>query len=546
MGCTIIIFIQYVDNGKYVPAIMNNHQEKKLNYTLPPYLLVENANTTQFDDLTFQIPLEFMNNVKYVSIAYSKTPIQNYSQLPKHDYIITTKFNYTIEADACFSNFFVRISGISIEFFFIEETIYIILLLTVVYLRDEQPLKSRSIFPSISILIQYLLSLSPLQIYFMNSEQTAKYSCYASSFAFLNLSCLISILVPLNYIRFFLLAFLNQRKEEIRKDRHALFYKSIIFLRKFSNPNISMIIILFYLLVSNSIVLMIMSIFNFECTTDLNGIINIIYGIISLLTLILLIFIGCLDTFIHFLFCTRDLEKKKTIKKYMFSKLDPFYFRIEFIIGVIFSSFYFIGFLLTIGGEIVSTSQIEFQIFLNISSIFITIYHYGLLFYQVILVLFITIILMIKRNISSFFKKNINQKDSMDQIMSHEILSEQFKDFCEKEWSLENFLCYEDIEKYKKSMNEWKRKEIAYDILYTYFNGDSSPLSVNCSFGTLKVIREKLDFKRGNQTEFPDELFEEALKEIKNNLADTYSRYIDSSEYQTFVKNSSFLDKEMK
>ena len=100
--------------------------------------------------------------------------------------------------------------------------------------------------------------------------------------------------------------------------------------------------------------------------------------------------------------------------------------------------------------------------------------------------------------------------------------------------------------KYYTTKSDWKKKEIGCDIFYTYFNGDKSPLRINCSGKVSNKLRSKFDYRGGNICEFNDELFDEPFMEVKTNLSDTYARFIDSPEYENYVNNQQFVDHELK
>eukprot|EP01080_Neovahlkampfia_damariscottae_P008235 gene8235-60_t len=455
INSSLLIFFQFRDSNLLKGGILNNHHERIFNENIPKRLLYfDNTQPNATEQLLYQLTPRLANRVNYISVAYSSIPIVNITNFPRHDYLAITKWNVNQTANSCSSFDYLRFASVGVETLYLEEGFYILLFLILIYLRNEQPLKSRSIFPPIAVIIQYLLSLAPLQRYYIDAKTATQYECYFTSLVYLNLLCLIGLLVPLNYLH------------KIRKDRHGIFYKIIVILGKLSSPYIS---------------------------KKLRQFPKTFYQHI-----------------IHYLFFR-----------------DPFYFRVEFIVGMLVSFSYFSGFLIKLIGNSVARNGRDLNNTNIISSIFITIYQYGLLIYQILLVFFWAF-------------------DSLDEIMKNKDLKKQFREFAVVEWSLENYLCYEDILKYNNTKSKWKKKEIGCDIFYTYFNGDKSTLRINCPGRVANKLKSKFDYRGGNVVEFDDDLFDDAFNEVKTNLSDTYARFIDSPEYENYIKNQEFVDHELK
>jgi hypothetical protein len=102
----------------------------------------------------------------------------------------------------------------------------------------------------------------------------------------------------------------------------------------------------------------------------------------------------------------------------------------------------------------------------------------------------------------------------MDEYFKDPYVEKLFLDFCEREYSLENILCYKDIQEYKKTLKD------PLSIYFRYLNGNSSTMEVNISRRQCNSVYEKL--KSGS---FDITLFAEVETAIIANLSDTWSRF---------------------
>jgi hypothetical protein len=165
--------------------------------------------------------------------------------------------------------------------------------------------------------------------------------------------------------------------------------------------------------------------------------------------------------------------------------------------------FYYLT-LLIIGYEIL------LQVIGNYSWITFNSIQYHLLFiYQVGWILIPTVITKCRR------KKVM--MDKIEEIFNNLDIFIMFKDFCHKEYSIENVLCYQDLIKYRKETSQEKRREIVKEMTKLYFSGSSSELEVNISHSIIPKTEglERLE----------DDLYDRVKASMMTNLSDTYSRF---------------------
>eukprot|EP01080_Neovahlkampfia_damariscottae_P007097 gene7097-11260_t len=133
----------------------------------------------------------------------------------------------------------------------------------------------------------------------------------------------------------------------------------------------------------------------------------------------------------------------------------------------------------------------------------------------------------------SEFKKirnNRNTVDYLETLHSNDIIWESFKKFSIEELSDENVHLYHEIKEYEKS-TVLVRKKMATKIYQQYLN-DNSESWANIPKQEATFVKIILD----KQIVPSSDLFDLVLKQTKQNLADTYSRYILSTHFQDVNK----------
>eukprot|EP01080_Neovahlkampfia_damariscottae_P002313 gene2313-2781_t len=120
--------------------------------------------------------------------------------------------------------------------------------------------------------------------------------------------------------------------------------------------------------------------------------------------------------------------------------------------------------------------------------------------------------------------KKVNT-DTIDELFENDEMLELFQEFSTKEFSTENIFLYQEIKKYENTTNEDSRKKLASEIFHKYLNGNYSELEANLPTRLTKNVKQQMDVD-----EYPFDLFQEVLMATKENLSDTYSRFIFAEE----------------
>jgi hypothetical protein len=111
-----------------------------------------------------------------------------------------------------------------------------------------------------------------------------------------------------------------------------------------------------------------------------------------------------------------------------------------------------------------------------------------------------------------------------------------FKEYAKSEWSTENILFYEDILKFReiKKFKAAKRQAIQMNLNFVEIG---SPLEVNLSGDVRRLTKKRIENFQDHKNDF-NEIFEEALKETKRNMRDTFSRVTGTRQYQQWKNNT--------
>jgi hypothetical protein len=137
--------------------------------------------------------------------------------------------------------------------------------------------------------------------------------------------------------------------------------------------------------------------------------------------------------------------------------------------------------------------------------------------------------------------KELVDIDLIDEMYLNQHKLEMFREFCDQEFSTENLLLYEAIKKFQ-SFNKNQRKEIGNEIYSKYLNGDLSELEANIPQSLTLKVRRGLDMCETVE----QDLFNEILIATKENLSDTYSRFIISEEAENYELTVELIKKNRK
>jgi hypothetical protein len=120
-------------------------------------------------------------------------------------------------------------------------------------------------------------------------------------------------------------------------------------------------------------------------------------------------------------------------------------------------------------------------------------------------------------------------EDNIYVLISNPIVNKEFRLYCEKEWSLENLLLFEEIDEIPRLKSDSKKIEKIKTICESYFSKDSEK-EVNIDFETRNILVEKLENIELNSN--LNEFFNEVEKVIKRNLRDSMNRFLFSEEFK--------------
>jgi hypothetical protein len=221
------------------------------------------------------------------------------------------------------------------------------------------------------------------------------------------------------------------------------------------------------------------------------------------------------------------------LKKYFLID-DPFGFRIEQAIGVVLLFFaviisFFPPTILLIAEFVPGITEVE-GVRGIVSSLVVVLIA---IFFQIfILIILISVGLGI--SILSFIKRKRGEPEIFDSEFDAFINTKKgreiFKKFAKQEWSLENILFYEQIDKYKKIKIVKVSKKRANEILANFIE-PGSVLEVNLAADVRKSTKNKvINFKKDDYKD----IFDDAIKETKRNMRDTFGRIRKTEAFQNW------------
>jgi hypothetical protein len=227
--------------------------------------------------------------------------------------------------------------------------------------------------------------------------------------------------------------------------------------------------------------------------------------------------------------------------KYYYFIDDPFGFRLEqLIVFLVLLSIYWITFL----PVVLYAINVYFPpaLITSLRSEIISIVQSIILIALELLVLFALTCVGLLFAMISFVKRKLQKpifETEFDAFISTKNGIETFKIFAKKEWSMENVQFYEQVEKYKKIWNFKFAEKRAMEIFKNFVEA-GSPLEVNLSSEVRKQTKMKVydfkDYKEGYKI-----IFDDAIKETKRNMKDTFSRIVKTEEFNKWKSSSKVL-----
>lgn len=472
------------------------------------------VNQVMFMGITYYITLNAslipnISDVLYVNYSGNNWNFPtNNSTLPSMDYqeefILKSQ---PLPRRVYYSN--VRIELFTIPSSFVYLGFFIIHLILLIIFCFFQPLKSRGIAPFLSLFMYNFQVINVIEL-FLTFKSLYFYLFYMSIINFSFLICIV-YMSAISYFRYVMIFYLNNRKMSISENKSQNSSKFILVILKYLNH---WAVTLFSITFFFCVLLGCFFILNFFVPGFLNYYLSFpLYLVFAIIIILIFLF---------------DITQNIQWRNKTCFKEDIYFFRFEiFFLGLtivpVVGTFIFIALFLDNGYY-----YILFSVFNSL------IFFMGFLF-QVGIILYITIF----KTIRKVCRGKLNKEDASNQlktILQHEQGKEILKEYTKKEFSIENYSIYVDIEKFKKETNPVAQKEKADKIYNLYLNGKNSELEVN-------VVRQKcLDVLKKIQTnDINQTLFEEIEKATFENLMDTYARFIFSSEYLAFKSSIDYL-----
>lgn len=388
------------------------------------------------------------------------------------------------------------------------------------FFKDFQPLASRGLAPPLNILSVYGVYSAQLFYFGLDLETRYYYSCYIKGILINALHQTTFLIILINFLRFFVIQFANQRKEEILNSRYneeAESVESLIYILDIlTNPYFSVLVICSY-----TIILVIISVLcgipfanQGRCSGYSYMISDIINGVLGLIIFGSLLLVQVFD-------CIYTLYKTKgKIFDYFFVS-DPFYFRLE-LLHLPFLAIYYVLW------EVVSFLFDENNYIIQMA--FNSFYLYWIVLFQSLAIIILTIGLAIYK----YLKPNQPfTKDGLEKILSTSKTRPWFIEYSKNEWSIENVMAWDEIQKYVKEHRSQKRKAISEYIVKNFLTrGGMFELNVNKS--EVDEVLGKVKLKQ-----YDDDLFDVILGTVMLNLSDTYSRFVlRDQRYRDYLKQN--------
>jgi hypothetical protein len=328
----------------------------------------------------------------------------------------------------------------------------------------------------------------------------------------------------------FLVLFIQQNIEALHKNTLPMFYIQLIRFLKFVSSNVGVIVFGIILTFSQiGMFSLMLLLFNFETSWRIsvrymNLFVFSNFCLILLLTIVDFV-LNLNDFFCH---C-----KKFWIKK------DPFRFRIQQV-SLFFVAPPILAFLIFNITELQNENSAISCITQDASGFQIvtsTIMRAAIIFYYSGFILFYTLF----SRLSMLFSKRQNvstvKLDSMDEIFYDEDEFALFNEFIKSEFSSENVYLFQDIKKYEQMFNGEERKAFANEIFEKYLSGKFSALEANIPGSVIRKVQRLME-----NDSFDDNLFNSVLSCVKENLTDSYSRFIITQKYLNYQSKKNLID----
>jgi hypothetical protein len=392
---------------------------------------------------------------------------------------------------------------------------YVILFILCIVLGRLRPLNTRGISPALTTFILFVQLLLEVRNYaeippFQGSL------CFYYAFSIYPLQVLLYLMLVYYTLKYFSIIHVNQIKNSISQTKgfqaSKLQTNLARILKLVSLPFVRFLLTIVTFLIIVVVFFIVLAADSFVCKFNtlvaLKIVQNIELAILYILTLLVLV----VDVIMNW----KLIVTFKWIQYIIFN--DPYWYRAQHLLLVPFMIFSLIVEFIALSTS-TSYKSIAESFGLNIT--LNTIQASLLLFLVVILPIFITCVNLIYKVIRG---KKMIQKD-LDTLFKDPIIYEMMFKYCQREFSLENFLCYKEILEFKVNPVN------PLPIYFQFFNGINSIMEVNVAKKDCQVIFEKI-----KTNTFDSTLFNDVERTVLTNLSDTWSRFQFEADYQEYTR----------
>eukprot|EP01080_Neovahlkampfia_damariscottae_P007988 gene7988-12453_t len=501
---------------------------------------VESEDVTNFirgnwdlTTVTVKIPSQSLNSSKYLLVRCDST-LNNFTHIKA---IINLKEDFLpCNNLVCIPN----LGNISGYYFTFELFMIISMIILSIIVRNWQPFKSRGIVLTFALLVDLVSIIFDSIPYIFSLEFSYLYETNILMTFIVPFKLSILLLIFINFLRMLLILYIQKNIDSIHENKLPLIVIRLIRFLKLSTSGLgaSIIWIISSIIGGLFYVLLILFFGTINPSYGYNVIPLIIFQYFQVPYDIITIGISLVLILIDFFSNFKDFFQNS--RKFWITN-DPFRFRTQiftltFAVVIYFSRFFFI---------LYQTSNIKNQTTLSCLSsefrtldiVLGTLSRIAIIFYFSGFILFYTLFQKLYNTLKFRGKRIDFQLDTIEEVFQNEEIFNIFYGFIKNEYSLENIFLYQDIKKYEnlESINE--RKSFGMEIFMKYLNGQSSELEANVSGSVIKKVSDLI-----SSNNFEVDLFDQVLICAKENLTDSYSRFIISEKFENYKIANSLID----
>eukprot|EP01080_Neovahlkampfia_damariscottae_P000265 gene265-6680_t len=274
------------------------------------------------------------------------------------------------------------------------------------------------------------------------------------------------------------------------------------------------------------------------CTYDRIGYAN---GVSSLITPIFLFFLLIANLVIMLVDAALFIKENGFKPKVYYLVDDPYGFRIEHLIGVTILILLSPITIATLVGDLLQMRNGSPNIFTTRGELFSIGVSLTLVVIEWMVLIALTPVGVIL-SIFAFIKRLLQPvvyDSEFEAFIKTKTGKQIFKKYAKKEWSLENILFFEDVEKYQKIWIYKVAKKRATELIKNYIEV-GSPLELNLSGDTRRLTKTKVKNFR-DYKEVYKHIFNDAIRETRRNMKDTYARIIHTNDFREWKASTKIL-----